>query len=33
MAERKQPIEDWLVAIDLPGPSRTDSSSRKTQMT
>ena len=30
MAERKQPIEDWLVAIDLPGPCRTDSSSRKT---
>ena len=29
MAERKQPIEDRLVSINLPGPYRTDSSSRK----
>ena len=30
MAECKQLIEDTLVAVDLPGSCRTDSSSRKT---
>ena len=30
MAERKQPIEDRLVAIDLPRPRRTERSSCKT---
>ena len=30
MAERKQPIEDWLVAIDLQRQCRTDGTSRET---
>ena len=28
--ERRLPIEDWLVAVDLPGPCRTDVGSRRT---